>query len=110
MQHNYSRNITRVIKLDYVSAGELAELPQNKKSQCKIYTRDIDGLSICSPQDYLAEFGLDHILIISADQLLGFKQMVLETIHKIVATKYYQQLEEKIFAGQEHVEVFIKFA
>jgi hypothetical protein len=55
----------------------------------------IDGLSIYKLQDYLASFGKEEILSISADQLLGFKKVVMDAIHKIMTTKYYQEFEEK---------------
>ena len=72
-----------------------------------------DGLSISQLQDYLADFGKDEILSISADQILGFEQIILEAIGKITATGHYQEFEEKVrsrCADQEILAVFIEFA
>jgi hypothetical protein len=72
-----------------------------------------DGLSISQLQDYLADFGKDEILSISADQILGFEQIILEAVGKITATGHYQEFEEKVCsrsADQEILAVFIEFS
>lgn len=75
--------------------------------------RYIDGLSTYKLQDYLASFGKEEILSISADQLLGFKKVVMDAIHKIMTTRYYQEFEEKGFnesTDQGLLISFIEFA
>lgn len=72
-----------------------------------------DGLSIAKVQDYLANFGKDDILTISVGQLLYFKEIVLEAVHKITASGHYQELEQEIFAKSQDDEIvvaFLKFA
>jgi hypothetical protein len=72
-----------------------------------------EGLSISKLQDYLAGFGKDEILSISADQLLYFKQIVIEAVHKITATGHYQELEGEIFlksTDRQIVVALIEFA
>jgi hypothetical protein len=72
-----------------------------------------EGLSIVGLQDYLADFGRDDILPISADQLLEFKHIVLEAVHKITATGHYPELAGEVIAkstDQQIVVAFITFA
>lgn len=72
-----------------------------------------EGLSISKLQDYLAGFGKDEILSMSADQLLDFKQIVLEAVHKITARGHYQEWEKEVFpksTDQQILVAFIAFA
>ncbi len=72
-----------------------------------------EGLSISKFQDYLASFGQDDILSINLDQILGFKQIVLEAVHKITSTEHYEQLKEQVgtkTTDQQIVIAFIEFA
>lgn len=68
-----------------------------------------EGLSISKLQDYVAGFGKDEILSIMADQLSGFRQIVLEAVHKITATGHYQGLEGEIFAKSTDKDILIAF-
>jgi len=68
-----------------------------------------DGLSIVRLQDYLAEFGKDDILPISADQLFDFKQIVLEAVNKITATGHYRELEEAVSSKSTNQEILVAF-
>ncbi|UCE35957.1 MAG: hypothetical protein JSW00_10345 [Thermoplasmata archaeon] len=72
-----------------------------------------EGLSIVRLQDYLADFGKDDILPISADQLFDFKKIVLEAVNKITASGHYQEWEEEVSSkstNQEILAAFIAFA
>ena len=72
-----------------------------------------EGLSIIELQDYVAGFGKDDILQISADQFINFKQIVLEAVHRITATGHYQELAKEVLSRsteQQIVVVFIAFA
>jgi hypothetical protein len=72
-----------------------------------------EGLSIVKLQDYLAAFGRDEVLLISADQLSGFKQIILEAVNKIMATGHYRELEGVVFrksTEKERLVVFMGFA
>lgn len=68
-----------------------------------------EGLLISKLQDYLANFGEDEILSISVNELLRFKQIVLEAVHKITATGHYHGLEEEIFAKSTDRDILIVF-
>lgn len=59
-------------------------------------TQHQEGMSISKLQDHLAAFGQDDILSISLDQILGFKQIVLEAVHKITSTRQYGEFEEQV--------------
>lgn len=72
--------------------------------------RHIEGLSLYELQDYLAGFGQKDILSISVGQLLGFKQVVMEAIQKIMSTGYYQEFEGDKYVGRELLISFIEFA
>jgi len=72
-----------------------------------------EGLSIIELQDYLAGFGEDDILSLSADQIINFKKIVLEAVHKITATGHYPELAQEVLSestDQQIVVVFIGFA
>jgi hypothetical protein len=72
-----------------------------------------DGLSISNLQDYVANWGDNEILSISADQLSDFKDLINDAISKIMATGWYQQLREvvSLTAGErERVIAFIEFS
>jgi hypothetical protein len=58
--------------------------------------RHADGLSISKLQDHVANWGENEILLISADQLSDFRDLVNDAISKILATGYYPRLREKV--------------
>lgn len=73
--------------------------------------RHIKGLSIYKIQEYIDSFGGDEYLTIDADQLLRFKQLLMEATNKILATGFYTEAK-KLFesTGPELLEKFIEFA
>ena len=71
--------------------------------------RHIEGLSIYDLLDYLAAFGEQDILSISADRIFGFKKLVMEAIHKIMASEYYPEFKEKGFKDSTDRGLLISF-
>ena len=57
--------------------------------------RHIQGYSLYALQDHVAGFGQEDILCISADQLKGFRQLIMEAIEKIKAAGYYSEFVVK---------------
>jgi len=75
--------------------------------------RHIEGYSLYGLQDHVAGIGQEDILSISADQLTGFKQLVMEAMEKIKATGYYKEFEEKVkdkTSAGAFITGFIEFA
>jgi hypothetical protein len=72
-------------------------------------TRYREDLSLSKLQDYLAQFGKDDILPISADQLLFIKNIAMEAVQKIMATGYYKEFEAQGFCSSSDKELLIAF-
>jgi hypothetical protein len=73
--------------------------------------KHIKGLSIYKVQEYIDSFGGNEYLTIDGDQLLRFKELVMEAINRILATGFYTEVKELFESTwSELLENFIKFA
>lgn len=76
--------------------------------------RHINGQSIYQLQDYLSSFETEEepYRQLEAGYLYYFKEMVLESINKMLASGYYPEMERELSmpSSQERIGRFIKMA
>lgn len=73
--------------------------------------RHINSLSIYKVQEYIDTICVSEILPLDSEQLLKFKQLIVETIDKILIDNNYKENKELFeYTGEDLLKYFINFA